>query len=139
MGGTKGQPDAARLKPRSRYVRAFMAGLLTYGSSYLPSLPVFTDSGRIWRSSPITAAGPRRNCTVFPIEALASRQEHYIHLSIRAEVWRLTQKLSSTIPKRIRKTCPPLQAKEPDPAPHKQLLSSPDPRHKQEIPTRNDP
>ena len=43
------------------------AGLLAFGSSYSPHLPVplRRNSGALWISSPITAAGPPRNCTVF--------------------------------------------------------------------------
>jgi hypothetical protein len=52
--------------PRGRATAA-TAGLLASGSSYLPSLPIARR--RQWisrRSSPVTAAGPRRSRTVFP-------------------------------------------------------------------------
>ena len=42
------------------------AGLLAPGSSYSPHLPVFTDSGILQLSFPVTAAGPRRVYTVLP-------------------------------------------------------------------------
>ena len=41
-------------------------GLPASGSSYLPRLPVLSDSGMLRLSSPVTAAGPRRLFTVFP-------------------------------------------------------------------------
>jgi hypothetical protein len=45
------------------------AGLLASGSAYLPHLPAsqLRGSGYSRRSSPVTAAGPQRICTVFPI------------------------------------------------------------------------
>ena len=46
-----------------------MAGLLALGSSYSPGLPIRMDSGVVRFSYPITAAGPRRICTVFPFKA----------------------------------------------------------------------
>ena len=50
------------------FMKRAQAGLLALGSSYLPRLPI-RGSPRtvaVRLSSPITAAGPRRNCTVFP-------------------------------------------------------------------------
>jgi hypothetical protein len=46
----------------------FCSGLPASGSFYLPRLPIRSDSGNLRFSSPVTAAGPRRISTVFPIE-----------------------------------------------------------------------
>ncbi len=62
---THNRPGDSIREVRNRK-KALQAGLLTYGSTYWPGLPILSDSGVIWRSSPITAAGPRRNFTVFP-------------------------------------------------------------------------
>jgi hypothetical protein len=50
-----------------------MAGLLTHGLTYLPRLPnplivCLRTSGDLQLSLPITAAGPYRNYTGFPIQ-----------------------------------------------------------------------
>ena len=57
-----------RLGPQSSRVFAYRtAGLLAPGSSYQPALPTTNRLQWICRpSSPVTAAGPRRICTVFP-------------------------------------------------------------------------
>jgi len=49
-------------------------GLLTYGSSYLPRLPIYlmVKSGMMRHSSPITAAGPSPNLTEFPFKLVKS-------------------------------------------------------------------
>jgi hypothetical protein len=44
------------------------SGLPAPGSSYWPRLPILSDSGILRFSFPVTAAGPRRISTVFPIE-----------------------------------------------------------------------
>jgi len=43
-----------------------------------PSRPL-RDSGILRLSSPITAAGPRRNCTVFPFESSWQRIPEPVH------------------------------------------------------------
>lgn len=54
---------------RNTWVRIWeQAGLLASGSSYRPRLPTPKGSGHQRLSSPVTAAGPRRICTVFPIK-----------------------------------------------------------------------
>src|SRR3989304_9230851 len=54
------------LKPRRQTNYDIRVGLLAPGSSYLPRLPVLTDSGILRLSSPVTAAGARRVFTPLP-------------------------------------------------------------------------
>ncbi len=55
---------------RGSYFFAYeaQAGLLTFGSSGLLRLPIFSDSGIMQQPSPITAAGPSPILTGFPIK-----------------------------------------------------------------------
>ena len=57
-----------------RYNLIIQAGLLTYGSSYQPHLPIYlqANSGTLRLSSPITAAGPSQIYTGFPFKLLKS-------------------------------------------------------------------
>jgi hypothetical protein len=58
--------------PRRIGFSVLPAGLLASGSVYSPFLPVSLN-GTVafsWLSSPVTAAGPRWNFTIFPIKTL---------------------------------------------------------------------
>jgi hypothetical protein len=48
--------------------KSVCSGLPASGSFYLLRLPIYSDSGTLQLSSPVTAAGPRRISTVFPNE-----------------------------------------------------------------------
>ena len=67
------------------------AGLLASGSSYTPRLPagLAADSDFVRRSSPVTAAGPRRYCTGFPLKALAGHLQAWRMLDPRHEAVKL--------------------------------------------------
>lgn len=56
-------------------VKIFPAGLLAYGSSYGRAFPPL-GGGMVRLSSPITAAGPRRIRTVFPLRARGGFREN---------------------------------------------------------------
>jgi hypothetical protein len=53
----------------TQFIRCW-AGLLAPGSPYSPYLPTVDRQWFVRLSSPVTAAGPRRIRTVFPIKAL---------------------------------------------------------------------
>ena len=80
----KFQPEqiiSARLDPRSRNSGNSFGRSSGSRIDLLAGLPVHSDSGKYRRSSPITAAGPRRNRTVFPFTAASAAETIFIHLS----------------------------------------------------------